>query len=137
MDLGFEYHHFGPYSRELDNAVADARAFGLIHEEYEHRRSDGAMFSIFELVPGVMVEDAVYGHLGRDRAADLVSRFAGTNVTVLELAATLDWLWRFEGITDWRTEITKRKGRKVLGGRLDKAVDLLRSLGLDPPAHVA
>lgn len=132
--LSFEYHHYGPYSRELDNATADARAFGLIEEQFEHRQSDGAMFSIFKLKGGVQIPEEVYGRLGRARATDLVGRFASTNVTVLELAATVDWLWRFEKISDWRSEITKRKGKKVQGGRLEKAVGLLHELNLKPPA---
>lgn len=134
--LSFEYHHYGPYSRELDNAIGDAQAFGLVREEFGHRKSDGAMFSIFKLEEGQSPKDEAYGELGRNRASEFVSRFANTNVTVLELAATVDWLWRYEKVANWRAEITKRKGKKVLGGRLDKAVDLLQSLGLDPPSTV-
>lgn len=132
-ELPFEYHHYGPYSRELDNATTDAKAFGLISEVYEYRQSDGALFSVFKLTADAAIREAVYGTFGRDRVAELVHRFADTNVTVLELAATIDWLWRAEEINDWRSEITKRKGKKVLGGRLEKAIVLLHSLGLAPP----
>ncbi len=55
-------------------------------------------------------------------------------MTVLELAATVDWLWREEGYADWQREVTKRKGAKLRHGRLEHAVDLLRNLGLAPPA---
>lgn len=132
--LRFEYYHYGPYSRELDNAIGDAEAFELVREDFDHRKSDGAMYSIFSLRPGKSAKDEAYGKLGRYRTSELVGQFASTNVTVLELAATVDWLWRYENVADWRAEITKRKGRKVQGGRLDKAVDLLRSLGLPPPS---
>ena len=135
--FGYEYHHYGPYSRDLDNATADAKAFGLIEEKFDHRQSDGAMYSIFELSPGAAVNEAAYGDLRRERASELAQLFAGTNVTVLELAATIDWLWREEKHVDWRSEITKRKGVKVRSGRLERAVDLLRNLGLAPPMTTA
>lgn len=133
-DLPFEYHHYGPYSRELDNATADARAFDLVDEEFARRQSDGAMFSIFKLKGAPAIDEALYGELGRARTAELMQKFVATNVTVLELAATVDWLWRFEKIADWRSEIAKRKGRKVQGGRLEKSIELLGELGLKPPA---
>lgn len=140
FDSGFTYdnHHYGPYSRDLDNAVADAKAFGLIDEDLEQRKSDGAYYSIFRLKDRVRNE--AYGTLGAERAAELVRRFADTNVTVLELAATVDWLWRVEGYADWRGEIAKRKGVKVQQGRLDRALELLDSLNLrlqrsEPDGH--
>jgi hypothetical protein len=135
--FGYEYHHYGPYSRDLDSATVDAKAFGLIREEYNRRQSDGAMYSVFKLSPGAAVEEAAYGNLRRERANELVQRFADTNVTVLELATTVDWLWREERHADWRREIIRRKGLKVRRGRLDRAVELLRELGLEPPMTAA
>jgi uncharacterized protein YwgA len=129
----FDYHHFGPYSRALDNATSDAKAFSLISEKTEHRLSDGASYSVFEINDTVIPKAGVYGKLGEKSARDLVDRFARTNVTVLELAATVDWLWRFEHVTDWNAEVKKRKRAKVGGGKLESAIDLLRGLGLDPP----
>jgi uncharacterized protein len=127
----YEYHHYGPYSRDLDNATADAKAFKLVDETFEHRVSDGAMYSIFRLA-GEPKDDA-YGELGRERTAELVRDFARTNITVLELAATVDWLWREERYADWQSEITRRKGIKVQGGRLEKALALLSEIGLATP----
>lgn len=133
LDSGFsyEYYHYGPYSRDLDNATADAKAFGLIDEDFDHRVSDGAMYSIFKSKGDAKPE--AFGTLGRGRAEELVGLFARTNVTVLELAATVDWLWRHEASGDWRQEVTRRKGVKVQGGRLAKAVELLTAIGLSPP----
>src|SRR6266511_2402371 len=119
----FEYHHYGPFSRDLDNAVADAKAFHLIEEQFERRQSDGATYSIFKLKDGEEPKPEVYGKLGAIRVGELARLFAETNVTVLELAATVDWLWRVERCPDWKAEITKRKGLKVQGGRLDKAIE--------------
>ncbi|HXF89849.1 MAG TPA: hypothetical protein VNK48_15985 [Xanthobacteraceae bacterium] len=129
----YEYHHYGPYSRDLDNAMLDAWAFGLVDESFDRRESDGARYSIFSLQPGASAKDEAFGKLGRDRAAALIQKFANINVTVLELAATIDWLWRKEGYSDWRTELTRRKGAKVQGGRLEQAINLLNEIGLPPP----
>jgi uncharacterized protein YwgA len=135
----YEYHHYGPYSRDLDNAVLDAKAFKLVQEEFKHRLSDGALYSIFKVKKKVKAaaKDEAYSDLGRDRAADLVCKFAQTNVTVLELAATIDWLSRKEKCADWRTEISRRKGVKVQGGRLECAIALLEEIGLPPPQSAA
>ena len=137
LNSGFEYdyHHYGPYSRDLDNATADAKAFNLIEEAFDHRLSDGAMYSIFRL-KGEAKKEAL-GDLDGDRARALVNLFAQSNVTVLELAATIDWLWRKEAYADWRGEITRRKGVKVQRGRLEKAVALLAEMGLPPPEPAA
>lgn len=132
--FSFDYHHYGPFSRDLDNAMADAKAFGLVDEDFDRRQSDGASYSIFRLKREAKAD--AYGDLGADEACRLVRLFAGTNVTVLELAATVDWLARVEGYADWRAEITKRKGVKVQNGRLEKALDLLRALNLAPSEPV-
>ncbi len=85
-------------------------------------------------IPGLTGAKAdAYGKLGREAARKFVGRFANTNVTVLELAATIDWLWRFEKIEDWRAEVARRKSAKVGGGKLAKAVELLETLDLKPP----
>ncbi len=134
--FSFDYHHYGPFSRDLDNALADAKAFDLIEEEVERRQSDGAPYSVYRLKK--MPKSHAFGKLGRTKAAELTRLFAATNVTVLELAATVDWLWHAEEVEDWRSEITKRKGIKVQGGRLEKALALLSQLNLAPPVlHAA
>lgn len=136
--FSYEYHHYGPYSRDLDSAVADAKAFNRLEEQYKHRMSDGAMYSIFALKKEAPeTSDEAYGELGADRAKELLGVLSAANVTVLELAATVYWLFAEEKCADWRREITKRKGRKVQGGRLEKAVDLLKQLGLAPPESAA
>jgi hypothetical protein len=67
----------------------------------------------------------------------LRSNVANTNVTVLELAATIDWLARAEEYADWRSDLIKRKGTKARQGRLERAVELLQNIGLPPPVSLA
>lgn len=132
----YEYHNYGPYSRDLENATADAKAFGIIDETFGHRQSDGATYSIFTLKSPPSSPPS-FGRLSAAEAGRLVGRLMQVNVTVLELAATVDWLWRVEESPDWKGEVTKRKGVKVQAGRLAKAVELLTELNLAPPAAVA
>jgi uncharacterized protein YwgA len=127
----FEYYHYGPYSRDIDDAVSDAKAFELVEEEIHYRQTDGATYSVFRLKTDPKSD--TYNSLGREEASKLLHTFANTNITVLELAATIDWLWHSEKIEDWRREVAKRKGAKVNGGRLEKAVQLLEGLSLRPP----
>jgi uncharacterized protein YwgA len=129
----YDYHHYGPYSRDLDNAAADAKAFDLLDEDYAYRVSDGARYSIFKLKPGVQPKAQAYGSLGEERASEIAHKFAKTNVTILELAATIDWLCHVEMVADWRSEVKKRKAAKTDHGRLERAVDLLKQLNLTPP----
>ncbi len=131
-NFDYEYYHYGPYSRDLDNATADAKAFDLVQENFERRQSDGARYSIFT-VTGRHKKEAL-GKLEPDQAWQYMNLFARTDVTVLELAATVDWLWRFEKHNDWRSEIKKRKGIKARPDRLERALSLLENLGLMPPA---
>jgi uncharacterized protein YwgA len=127
----FEYHHYGPYSRDVDIATADAKAFLPFEETFDHRSSDGARYSIFTFKGQAPVE--AFGPLGKEKALELGERLRGVNVTVLELAATVDWLWRVEKVSDWRREVARRKNVKVQNGRLEKAIELLRDLGHPPP----
>jgi hypothetical protein len=132
--FSFEYHHYGPYSRDLDTATGDARALGVVQEEIQHRAGDGASYSVFTLPEHGSSKSEAFGKLGRTRAVELTRKFTATHVTVLELAATVDWLWRYEGYrNDWRLEIERRKPMKVGSGRLDQAIALLKELNLAPP----
>jgi len=137
-EFKFDYHHYGPYSRDLDNATSDAKAFELIEEKFARRLSDGALYSVFTLKGEGKPRAEAYGPLDPARAREFVQLFARTNVTILELAATIDWLCHFEDHRhDWDREISRRKPVKVQGGRLEKAVALLDRLGLSPPRPAA
>ena len=127
--LQFQYYHFGPYSRELDLALSEAKESELVRESRERRQSDGATYSLFEAISSH--EHDGFGKL-QQRAEELIAKFTTTNVTVLELAATAHWLGNGERIADWRTEIVRRKGVKTENGRLERAIDLLTELELTP-----
>lgn len=129
-NFDYVYYHYGPFSRDLENAILDAEAFGLLREEEGRRATDGARYSVFKLG-----KDLKEFKILRDaRLRETAHQLASENVTVLELAATAHWLVTYEHIGDWETEIRRRKGTKNDSGRLEKAKELLRRLHLQPVA---
>lgn len=125
----FEYHHYGPYSEAVSDAVTDAKFWRRIEEAVNFRVSDGAPYSSFRTKDKA---PASLGSLGADNARRFLETFAGCTSTVLELAATVHWLASVERVPDWRAEIEIRKSGKTGNGRLDKAVALLQDLNLAP-----
>ncbi len=127
--LDYEYHHYGPYSAGLAEEIKDAVAFGFIHETPARRVSDGVPYSIFErstAEPGPSL-----GVLDRRAGERALARMQGESATVLELAATIDWLRTREEVPDWRHELLRRKGAKAETDRVERALGLLRDLGID------
>ncbi len=125
----FEYHHYGPYSEVISDAVTDAKFWGHIDEAVRFRGADGAPYSSFKTESP---EPAHLGDLSAEAAKLYLAKFADHTSTVLELAATIHWLAFKEGRADWRAEIEVRKAGKTSNGRLDKALALLGDLNLAP-----
>lgn len=131
--FSFHYHHYGPYSRELDRALDRAQAMQGVEESIAYRQVDGMPYSTFSVrgdseaaIPGEV------GNLSFAEARGLVGAMTSRSSTVLELAATIHWLANAERVTDWRAELIRRKGVKTERGRAEEAMDLLRRLGLSP-----
>jgi len=135
MNSGFsyEYHHYGPYSSDLAAATEDAKAFDLISEEFRYREIDGMRYSIFR--PNWNEEGDTESFLKEDVALSesVIERLKATNSTVLELAATIHWIYFFEKIHKWRDEVKRRKFPKTEGGKLEESMRLLDELELMPP----
>lgn len=127
----FDYHHYGPYSEAISDAVTDAKFWGYISEAVSFRLADGAPYSSFKALPEIP-EPTQLGELSAEDAKKYLVRFAGCTSTVLELAATVHWLAFVEKVPDWRAEIEVRKAGKTSNGRLDKALELLGDLKLAP-----
>jgi uncharacterized protein YwgA len=122
VDLGFDfdYHHYGPYSEELALASNDAKALGLINVEW--RSSYGNDFAIF-----TTPEEGVRA-LDSDRARSVMKILEGYETTVLELAATADFLRRNGfGERAW-DETIRRKASKVNEERIKNSRKLLREI---------
>ena len=129
--MNWKYHHFGPYSVDLDNAIDLAKHEKRIVEERRARKSDGSLYSIFRL------SDTAGG--GKKTSAaepkqlrELVQQLKDETSVVLELAATAHWLSEVEKVSDWRKEIRLRKTWKADDERLEKALSVLSRLHLPP-----
>lgn len=127
--VAFEYHHYGPYSEPISDAVTDAKFWGHLKEIVNSRVADGAPYSTFRT--DFPAPDHL-GALNADDARRYLDKFRNCSSTVLELAATAHWLAFVEKVPDWRKEIKARKAGKIENGRLDKAVSLLQEIGLAP-----
>lgn len=125
----FEYHHYGPYSEAVSDAVTDAKFWGKLKETVSFRVSDGAPYSSFKTDRSVPQS---LGSMKAEDAQNFLKKFAGYTSTVLELAATVHWLAFVEKVPNWRAEIKASKANKIENGRLDKAVALLTDIGLAP-----
>ena len=125
----FRYHHYGPYSRVLDDALDRAKALKGVTEDVGFRK-DGAAYSIFR-VSERQVPNKI-GGIETDTVRRLISLMKPYAATVLEIAATIHWLVNVEKIADWREELASRKGVKAEGGRTQLALTLLAHLRLAP-----
>ena len=126
-DVPFRYHHYGPFSRKVDQAIDKAKALGIIKEELKQRSGDGADYSVFHSnfkahQSGPFEDKVLFKNM-----LDIMKKHSST---VLELAATIYWLQHFECVGDWSDELVVRKGKKVENGRKEMALEALSELGL-------
>jgi uncharacterized protein YwgA len=129
----FHYYHYGPYSRVLDDALERAKALSGMREIIRYRMADGAPFSVFQTTADTAMPDQI-GNLPSAEAQRLIALMKSKTSTVIELAATIHWLIQHEKVSDWKTEIVKRKAQKTEGGRLGEALTLLSELDIEVPS---
>lgn len=131
-DFRFSYHHYGPYSEDLSQAIDRARYLDETIEEIERDTADGrASYSIFELKKKDADAPARVGSLGLQAARDMIATMKSATSVVIELAATIHWLREKEKRGDWRAELKRRKPSKADDPTIDKALTLLERLALD------
>src|SRR5260370_42043221 len=101
----------------------------MVDERIERRSYDGVPYSIFQqprVTPGPQI-----GQLECSKAVRALRRMQAETATVLELAATIDWLKNQERVDNWEHELVRRKGAEAEQGRVQQAQQLLRALDLD------
>jgi uncharacterized protein YwgA len=113
----FDYHHYGPYSEELTDAIRMAEAFDLVSAE-DRRANWGGMYTVFTSAPTTQADD-------RTRFAQAA---AAIDSIELELAATAAYLAAIEKVSAPWEETARRKPEKVGDGRLDRAKTAYRTL---------
>ncbi|MCB9948202.1 MAG: hypothetical protein H6842_10285 [Rhodospirillaceae bacterium] len=129
-DLFFTYHHYGPYSRELAEALDRA----VILEEIDEKSRDtdyGTTYSIFHWKKRVRREKEAVGPISMTEAKPIMARLKKEPAVILELAATIHWLIHKEQAKDWESELKIRKKLKSTPENIGRAKTVLRDLGLD------
>lgn len=132
--LEFTYHHYGPYSFDLAAGSHDARAEGQIVIEERLGRHHGVRYAIFKSGSEAGAP-ACLGKLSAEKARAVLNATRGVSDVVLELAATIvflrdEWDYYGKGTVDAVDETRKRKSLKATDERMEKALELLRNLGL-------
>lgn len=123
-EFSFEYHHFGPYSEELAQAMEIAVALGPVSEE-ERMADWGGRYSIFRLRERQEAPDP--------ERASFVQQALRLGAVELELAATAAYLFAYEGVgrdtgeNPW-LETRRRKPSKAAEGRLERAAQAYQQL---------
>ena len=125
----FEYHHYGPYSEDLSDSLTEEISMGHFKLSERRRASDGVPYVVYELPADIAGKVDTSGTKGFSSA---IASMQAASATVLELAATAHWLLVHEKRKDWELELRRRKGVKLEGGRDRQALDLLKSLKLQP-----
>lgn len=120
LGFDFDYHHYGPYSEELASAARDAEVLGMVDVEW--RVSYGNEYAIFR--SHVPVSDFP----NFDKASELLKTLGKYDATVLELAATADFLRKNGYGSDAWEETKRRKASKVTPQRLEQSKALLQEL---------
>ena len=104
----FHYKHYGPFSRELAEAVSFAELAGIVTETSKEA-SWGGNYSIFDLVGEATPSTSV--------KSQLIQEACSVNSVVLELAATAAFLSASNYPNPW-SETKKRKPKKATDERL-------------------
>jgi uncharacterized protein YwgA len=128
-DLFFTYHHYGPFSREL----SDALDWAVMREDVEETPREtgfGSTYSAFRWKgPQEEPADVVGGPPAPETKA-VVAKLKTQPSVILELAATIHWLRVKEQIGNWREQLKIRKKLKATESNIDRAEAVLRDLGL-------
>jgi uncharacterized protein len=130
--FSYEYFHYGPYSEDLAEQVEEDVVFGRLHADQRRRLSDGVPYIAYSASANSSDNGGELAHLPTDRVQAALIEMQRRSATVLELAATIHWLAVMEDISDWKSELIRRKGSKTNNDRDRLAVELLGTLGLPP-----
>jgi len=94
----FQYHYYGPYSRNISNALQQAVAFGFLQEEHEGGEDSRYEKYSYKL-SSTAAEFINAGVIDDQKFTEIVNICKGAHWRTLELSATVRFLER-EGIAD-------------------------------------
>jgi uncharacterized protein YwgA len=127
LDFPTEYSYtlffYGPYSEGLHADISLLQAFGLVSEEERSTQSGDTYFVLTASPEADMPETAPY--------LQFIDLMQNADAVVLELAATYDMFRTMNSDhEDAMIRLRRKKGRKCENGNDEKALKLLRELGL-------
>lgn len=130
-DLSFVYHHYGPFCRELADALDFAVVFTETVDEDIRDTAWGTTYSAFHW-KGAEQPAGLEGLLGLPaaEARQEVARMKQEPSVILELAATIHWLRHAEKAPDWKATLKARKTIKATDQNIARAERVLAELGL-------
>ncbi len=126
----FELHHYGPYSFELDAAVAEMEAFGDLDKEYP-QPGYGPSYELTEFGNEALAE---FSQQELEAAKSIANRLQNLGSSDLELIATCLWVEVREKHDDPHTivprvqEIKPKYSLNQVNWALDKARELRTSV---------
>jgi uncharacterized protein len=128
LDYSYMLHFYGPYSEDLQAEIGLIENLGLIKEE-PHTNHDGVPYYILEATESAQRfanNPEMKPFLG---PIEIMSQ---TELVVLELAATYD-AFKELGADDNEAmmRLRRKKGEKCNEGRVEKALELLKAIGLN------
>ena len=123
-DYNYMIHFYGPYSEGLQADVCLLEAFGMVNETSNVSR-EGNPYYILQAGTSAALPDV-------SQFQDKINLLDGESTVVLELAATYD-AFREAGANHEEAvmRLHRKKGVKCDGGNEEKAMELLKSLGLE------
>jgi uncharacterized protein YwgA len=128
-DLFFTYHHYGPYSPELAEALDRAVMLGEVKEDFRDT-GYGSTYSAFTWKKRSRKQTDTVGAVPMAEAKADVEKLKKQPSVILELAATIHWLKEKEQVDDWRKQLKIRKQLKATDANIARAEGVLRDLGL-------
>lgn len=129
-DLPFSYHHYGPYSEDLARSLDYAEVVdNALREEPRHTAS-GSTFIAYLLQKPAPLSEKI-GNMQKQVAKNYITEMKKETSVVIELSATIHWLKNKEKITDWQTELKRRKTSKAEPALVSRAEALLEKLSLN------
>ncbi len=126
-EYGYKTHFYGPYSEDLQAEVEVLESLGIVEEKQDFST---ARHSTFYRTKVVRQDDLPISQLP-EKVRKALPVLEDADPVVLELAATYD-AFRDQGSEHGEAldRVKRKKGEKCEGGNLDKALDLVKKLGL-------
>jgi hypothetical protein len=130
LDYDFTIHFYGPYSEGVTSDIVLLKKMGLV-EEMDKPSYSGTIYYEIKVTDDSSIKELI-GSDDFKKYREAINIMTNSDPVVLELAATYDtFIETGSEPNDARKRLKHKKGKKCDGGNLDKALELLKALGLE------